>query len=67
LEQLSDLAIDDSFSSLVRLSDKKLFAEQLRRHNDPGDLFHFQLFDPFVIGRDINATDDMVSLNFSSI
>jgi hypothetical protein len=61
------LAIDDSFGSLVRFSDEKLFAEQLHRHNDPDDLFHFQLFEPFVVGRDINATDDIVCLNFPSI
>ncbi len=31
LEQLSDLAIDDSFGSLVRFSDEKLSAHRSRR------------------------------------
>ena len=67
LEQLNDLRIDDSFGSLVRFSDERLFAELLRRHNDEDDPYHFQLFEAFVIGRDINAKDDIVYLNFSSI
>ncbi len=67
MEQLDNYKIDESFGSLVRYSDAKLFAKLLEHHNDEKLDFHFDLFEPFVIGRDLNAKDDIVYLNFSSI
>ena len=45
----------------------KLFKTLLQQHNDEASDFHFKLFEPFVIGRDLKAKDDIVYLNFSSI
>jgi hypothetical protein len=67
IEQLDQHKIDESYGSLVRYSDSKLFANLLDQHNDEKSAFHFDLFEPFVIGRDLNAKDDIVYLNFSSI
>ncbi len=46
-------------------SDANLFANLLEQHNDEKLAFHFDLFEPFVIGRDLNAKDDIVYLKFS--
>ncbi len=67
IEQLSNYKIDDSFGSLVRYSEAKWFQRLIDMHNDEGSPFHFNLFEPFVIGRDLKAKDDIVYLNFSSI
>ncbi len=67
IQQLDNYNIDESFGSLVRYSDAKLFANLLEQHTDENSDFHFDLFEPFVIGRDLNAKDDIVYLKFSSI
>ena len=36
-------------------------------HNDQDSQFHFDLFEPFVIGRELNADEDIVYLDFSTI
>ena len=58
--------MDDSFGALTRYSEMKLFKTLLQQHNDEASDFHFKLFEPFVIGRDLKAKDDIVYLNFSS-
>jgi hypothetical protein len=67
LEQLDQCKVDDSFGSLSAFSDAKWFATLIAQHNDKDSDFHFSLFEPFVIGRDLNAADDIVYLNLSSI
>jgi hypothetical protein len=67
LEQLDNFRIDDSYGSLVRFSDAKWFRTLIDQHNDADLPFHFDLFEPFVIGRDLNPEDDIVYLNFSTI
>ncbi len=67
IEQLDQHKIDGSYGSLVRYSDSKLFANLLEEHNDEKSDFHFDLFEPFIIGRELNAKDVIVYLKFSSI
>ena len=67
IQQLNNYKIDDSFGSLVRYSDAKLFRNLIDLHNNEESDFHFNLYEPFVIGRDLNARDDIVYLNFSTI
>jgi hypothetical protein len=40
--------------------------ELLRKHNDPVDSYHFQLFESVVIGSEVTAERDVVPINFSS-
>ena len=37
------------------------------KHNDRGSDFHLEMYDAFVIGKDINAAEDIVYLNSSSL
>ncbi len=66
LEQLDALAIDDSFASLVRYADAKWFPTLFERHIDDFD-YHLGMYDVFVIGKCIDAQNDIVYLNFSSL
>ena len=66
LEQLDDLAIDDSFGSLLRYADAKWFPTLFQKHMDDSD-FHLGMYDVFVIGKCIDAENDIVYLNFSSL
>ena len=36
------------------------FPTLLAAHNDPGNKFHFDLFEIFVVGKDLNPADDIV-------
>jgi len=67
LEQLAGIKIDDSYGSLVQFTDAKAFAKLIEEHNNLESDFHFNLFEPFVIGRDLNPKDDIVYITFASI
>ena len=67
LEQLDTHKIDDSFGSLVRYADAKWFPTLFANHIDPAADFHLDMYDVFVIGKDINAREDIVYLNFSTL
>jgi hypothetical protein len=67
LEQLDHVKIDDSFGSLERFAAAKWFPDLITEHNNEDSQFHFNLFEPFVIGRDLNAQDDIAYLTFSTI
>jgi hypothetical protein len=66
LEHLDDLAIDDSFGSLLRYAEAKWFLTLFEKHMDDTD-FHLGMHDVFVIGKCIDAANDIVYLNFSSL
>ena len=55
--------IDASYGSLTQLM---WFRTLIDRNNDPDDDFHFNLFKPVVIGRDIKAENDILHLNVTS-
>jgi hypothetical protein len=67
LEQLGNYKIDDSFGSLVLYTDSKFFSSLVAEHNKLDSHFHFNLFELFVIGWDLNPKDDMVYITFSTI
>ena len=67
LEQLDNIKINDSYGSLVRFTDAKAFAQLIEKHNNLESHFHFNLFEPFVIGRDLNPKDDIVYITFATI
>ena len=66
-EQLDQFKIDDSFGSLVRYAEGKWFTTLYSQHLDSGNDFHLGMFDVFVIGKDLNATEDIVYLNVSTM
>ncbi len=61
------MKIDDSFGSLVCYAETKWFPTLFEKHNARGSDFHLDMYDVFVIGKDINAAEDIVYLNFSSL
>ena len=67
MQQLDAIKIDDSFGSLQSYATAKWFPTLLSDHLDASTGFHFSMFDVFVIGRDINAREDIVYLNQSTI
>jgi hypothetical protein len=58
--------IDSTFGSLTQFADAKWLRTLLDRNNDPEDDFHFGLSSLAVIGRDINASRDIVHINLTS-
>ena len=66
-EQLDEFKIDDSFGSLVRYAEGKWFTTLFHDHLDSENEFHLGMFDVFVIGKDLNAAEDIVYLNFSTL
>ncbi len=66
MEQLDALAIDDSFGSLVLYAEAKWFPTLFEKHMDDSD-FHLGMYNVFVIGKCIDAENDIVYLNFSSL
>jgi hypothetical protein len=58
--QLDNYKIDDSLGSLVRYTNSKFFSSLVAEHTFLNSHFHFKLFEPFVIGRDLNPKDDIV-------
>ncbi len=67
IRQLQGFDIGSSFGSLTQFTDAKWFRTLLDRNNHPEDDFHFDLFSPVVIGRDINASRDIVHINLTSL
>ena len=51
-------AIDASYGSLTQLSEAMWFQSMVDRNNDPDDDFHFNLFSPVLIGRNVQAKND---------
>jgi hypothetical protein len=66
LEQLDALAIDDSIGFLVCYAEAKWFPTFYERHMDDTD-FHLGMHDIFVISKCVDAANDIVYLNFSSL
>lgn len=66
-EKLDQFKMDDSFGALNRYSKAKLSKALLEQHNDEASDFHFKLFEPFGIGQDLKAKNDIVYLNFSTL
>ena len=65
--EMEGVVMDDSYASLVAFVDSKWFATLLARHNDPNCDFHIDLFEPIVIGKDLNPSDDIVYMNITSL
>ncbi len=61
------MTIDDSFGSLVNLVNERWLPTLLAQHNDPDHDFHFDLFEPVIIGKDLNPADDIVYMNMTSL
>ncbi len=68
LEQLDTCENDDSFGSLVRYADSKCFSSLVAEPNNLNSHFHFNLFEPFVIGpSSSNPKDNIVYITLSTI
>ena len=39
----------------------------MRKHNDPGDAYHFRLFDFVVLGSQVTAEHNLVRITFGSV
>jgi hypothetical protein len=63
---LSGYAIDDSFGSLTKFAARLDFRRLIDQHNDSEHEFHFDLFEPIIIGSDIQARRDLVHINITS-
>lgn len=66
-ELLDGLKVDDSYQSLLKLVEERWFPTLLAQHNDPDSEFHFDLFEVFIMGKDLNPADDIVYMNMSSL
>ncbi len=55
--------IDASYGSLTQLAAGMWFQSLVDSNNDPKDEFHFDLFSPVIIGRDIKPENDIFHLN----
>ena len=64
--QLLGYEIGSSFGALTEFASNFWINSLIDRHNDDADPFHFDLFRPFVIGKDIKAERDIVHINLSS-
>jgi hypothetical protein len=67
MKQLDGFDINSSYGSLQQFSDKFWFADLFARNNDGEDEFHFDLFTPVVIGRNLDAPRDIVHINLTSL
>ena len=65
-DQLAGHAIDDSFGSLTRFSQRLNIMAFIDKHNDPDHAYHFDMFEPVVLGADIKVQGDLVYLQLSS-
>ena len=66
-EQFDEFKIDDSYGSLVSYADGKWFTTLFHEHLDSDNDFHLGMYDIFVISKDLNAAEDIVYLNFSTL
>ena len=67
VRQLEGFNIENTYGSLGQFVASRWFRSLIDRHNDEADEFHFDLFKPFVIGRDLNAKRDIVHINITSL
>ncbi len=51
--KLDGNSVDDSYGSLVALADAKWFTTLLANHNDPDCDFHLDMYEQFIIGKDL--------------
>ncbi len=63
-EQLSGFEIEDG--AYLRFAERFSFIRFTDQHNDPLHDFHFDLFEPVVIGYDVKAHRNLLYLNISS-
>ena len=66
MRKMEGRSIDTTYGSLTQLASVMWFRTLIDRNNDPDDDFHFNLFKPVVIGRDIKAENDILHLNVTS-
>jgi hypothetical protein len=67
MKQLDGFDINSSYGLLQKFSDKFWFPDLVARNNDGEDEFHFDLFTPVVIGRNLDAQRDIVHMNLTSL
>ncbi len=60
-------SVDDSYGSLVALADAKRFTTLFANHNNLDCDFHLDMYELFVIGKDLNPGEDIVYMNMSSL
>ena len=66
VRKMDGFVLDASFGSLTQLAEAKWFRSLVERNNDPDDGSHLDLFSPVIIGRDIQAGNDILHLNITS-
>jgi hypothetical protein len=66
MKQLDGPDIDSSYGSLQKFSEKFWFADLVACNNDREGDFHFDLFTPVVIGRNLDAQGGIVHINLTS-
>ena len=63
---MDGLVLDASYGSLTQLAESKWFRSLVERNNNRDDEFHFDLFSPVIIGRDLQAVNGILHLNITS-
>ena len=58
---MEGLVLDASYGS-----EAKWFRSLVKRNNDSDDEYHFDLFSPVIIGRNVQAANDILHLNITS-
>ncbi len=66
-QQLNSFNLDGSYGKLQEFADCHLWSTLVRRHNDPGDVYHIGLHDFCVIGHQNEAASDVLRMNMSSL
>ena len=66
-KQADGFELDDSFGSLTVFSEQNVFSALMRKHDDPADAYNFRLFDFVVLGSQITAEHDLVSITLGSV
>ncbi len=65
--EMEGVEMDDSYAALEAFVDSKWFETLLAQHNDPDCDYHLNLFEPIVIRKDLNPSDDIVYMVLSSL
>ena len=58
--------MDDTFGNLLQFKEDHDFSELMRKHNDPEDPYHFDLFEFVVLGGELRAQRDIVRITIAS-
>ena len=66
VQKLEGRALDASYGSLTQLANAMWFRTLVERNNDPDHEYHFNLFSPVIICRDVQAANDILHLNVTS-